>query len=281
MNEQQNYLNRIKPGLTLPWWCTTEMAALNDDFEQRVVSLPQHAHWRSTQIDGVDLRVLEYIPGNKPRLTGQIRLDERCSPALLGDNPDLEILVQRGELESSMGVYPAGLYLRLPLTGDQLLQSLTIRCSETEDTSGSDGSAPHAGQDTGRDKGQEKEQSALLYVAAGQILTSDTEQRRIDTNDASRWLPGPTEGTEVLPLHGHGTGNSMLIRWNAAVEIKPRLDPTGEEILVLSGSLQDALGHYPAGSWIRNPVCAWQNWGALPGTVVYYKNGHFSMPDSQ
>lgn len=268
MKELQNYLNRIKPGLSLPWWFTTEMAALNDDFEQRVVSLPQHALWRGTQIDGVDLRVLEYIPGSKPRLTAQVRLDTGCSPALLGDNPDLEILVQRGELESAMGVYPAGLYLRLPLTGDQHLQALTIRCNETENFA--DAALPEP----------ETLHSALLYVAAGQILTSDTEQRRIDTQDESRWLPGPTEGTEVLPLHGHGSGNSMLIRWNAAVEIKPRLDPSGEEILVLSGSLQDAVGHYPAGSWIRNPVAAWQNWGALPGTVVYYKNGHFSTPDT-
>lgn len=259
MNKQQNFHNRIKPGLELPWWFTREMAALNDDFEQRVVSLPEHACWRSTQIEGVDLRVLEYIPGSTPRMTGQIRLDEKCSPALLGENPDLEILVQRGELESAMGVYPAGLYLRLPLSDDHNLQTLTIRCADT-------------------DSGSDTESSALLYVAAGQILTSDTEQRRIDTNDASRWLPGPVDGTEVLPLHGHGTGNSMLIRWNAPVEFKPRLDPYGEEILVLNGTLHDDLGHYPAGSWIRNPVAAWQNWGAIPGTVVYYKNGHFAMP---
>ena len=266
MNQQQNFINRIKPGLELPWWFTNEMAPLNEDFEQRVVSLPEDANWRSTQIEGVDLRVLEYIPGTIPRMTGQVRLQEKHSPALLGDNPDLEILVQRGELESTMGVYPAGLYLRLPLTGDHHLQALTIRCNEANNDSSS--TFP----------GQNDDGSALLYVAAGQMLTSDTEQRRIDTNDASRWLPGPTEGTEVLPLHGHGTGNSMLIRWNTPVEIKPRLDPTGEEILVLSGTLQDALGHYPAGSWIRNPVEAWQNWGAVPGTVVYYKNGHFAPP---
>ncbi len=267
MNKQQKFINRLKPGLELPWWFTSEIAATNDDFEQRVVSLPDEARWHSTQIDGVQLRVLEYIPGTTPRMTGQVRLDPGHSPALLGDNPDLEILVQHGELESSMGVYPAGLYLRLPLTGDHHLQALTFRCSDVP------GNGPFEPPNDMSDN------CALLYVAAGQMLTSDTEQRRIDTNDDSRWLPGPTEGTDVLPLHGHGTGNSMLIRWNRRVEIKPRLDPTGEEILVLSGTLQDALGQYPAGSWIRNPVEAWQNWGAVPGTVVYYKNGHFASPD--
>ncbi len=269
MTQQQNYTNRIKPGLELPWWFTTEIPALNDDFEQRVVSLPEHTRWCSTQIAGVELRVLEYIPGSRPRLTGQIRLGADHSPAVIADNPDLEILVQRGELESSMGVYPAGLYLRLPLTVDHHLQELTIRCTEAPLVPAS--RMPHAPR---------PEEAALLYLAAGQMLTSDTEQRRISTNDPSRWLPGPADGTDVLPLHGHGTGNVMLIRWNIATRIKPRLDPMGEEVLVLKGTLYDDEGCYPAGSWIRNPVSSWQSWHADKGTLLYYKNGHFATPDA-
>ncbi|NND91598.1 MAG: hypothetical protein HKN42_12120 [Granulosicoccus sp.] len=267
MIKRKEYINDIKQGLELPWWFTHEIPALNDDFNQRVVSLPQHAVWRSTQIDGVDLRVLEYVPGITPRLSGQIRLDPACSPARLGDNPDLEILVQRGELESSMGVDPAGMYLRLPLSPDRHLQSLTFRCTVPP------------GNDSGETvrKSAEKE-TALLYLAAGQMLTSDTEQRRLDTRAEDRWLPGPATSTEVLPLHGHGTGNAMLIRWSEPVAFIPRLDPMGEEVLVLKGSLFDAHGHYPAGSWIRNPVAAWQSWGAVEGTVVYYKSGHFAAP---
>lgn len=266
MTQLQDYLNRIKPGLELPWWFTREIAALNDDFEQRVVSLPQHARWRSTQIEGVELRVLEYLPGSRARLTGQVRLNARHSPALLGENPDLEVLVQRGELESSMGVYPAGLYLRLPLSDDHHLQELTIRCTEPAHMDNAAASSARA----------ESDEDALLYIAAGQMLTSDTEQRRIPTTDPSRWLPGPSEGTRVLPLHGHGTGNVMLIQWDDATQIKPRLDPMGEEVLVLKGNLYDDAGHYPAGSWIRNPVATWQSWHADKGTLLYYKNGHFA-----
>lgn len=267
MTQQQNYTNRIKPGLELPWWFTTEIPAVNDDFEQRVVCLPQHTRWHSTQIPGVELRLLEFIPGSRPRLTGQIRLSADHSPAVIADNPDLEILVQRGELESSMGVYPAGLYLRLPLSQDHHLQELTIRCTESPTLH--NGRVPTVSG---------PEEAALLYLAAGQILTSDTEQRRISTNDPSRWLPGPADGTDVLPLHGHGTGNVMLIRWNTTTQIKPRLDPMGEEVLVLRGTLYDENGRYPAGSWIRNPVSSWQSWHADKGTVLYYKNGHFAAP---
>lgn len=261
MTTAREYGQAVKTGLVLPWWLTHAMPSVNDNFEERVISLPHHSQWRATQLPGIDLRVLEYIPGDYPRLTAQLRLEPRFSPALLGDNPDLEILMQRGELESLAGVYPAGLYLRLPVTGDEPLQSLTLKCTRNSLAFGHQNS--------------QSELPALLYLAAGQMLISDTEQRRINTQEESRWLPGPTEGTEVLPLHGHGTGNVMLIRWTKADTFKPGLDPMGEEVLVLNGMLHDQEGHYPAGSWIRNPVRAWQSWGANAGTVVYYKNGHF------
>jgi hypothetical protein len=261
MTQERKYSQSVKAGLKLPWWLTHAMAPVNENFEERVVSLPQHTQWRATQLPGMDLRVLEYIPGDNPRLTAQLRLEPAFSPARLGDNPDLEILMQRGELESSAGVYPAGLYLRLPVTGDEQLQSLTLKC--TRYFNALDLSAGEA------------EQPALLYLAAGQMLISDSEHRRLNTREDSRWLPGPAKGTEVLPLHGHGTANVMLIRWTETATFKPGLDPMGEEVLVLNGMLQDADGKYPAGSWIRNPVRAWQSWSANAGTVVYYKNGHF------
>jgi hypothetical protein len=261
MTPATKYSQSVKSGLELPWWLTHAMAPVNENFEDRVVDLPQHSQWRATQLPGMGLRVLEYIPGVNPRLTAQLRLEPALSPAHLGDNPDLEILMQRGELESLAGVYPAGLYLRLPVTGDEQLQSLTLKCSKDLNTSGSNPI--------------ETEQPALLYLAAGQMLISDSEQRRINTREESRWLPGPAKCTEVLPLHGHGTGNVMLIRWTQTATFKPGLDPMGEEVLVLTGVLHDADGQYPAGSWIRNPVKAWQTWTASAGTVVYYKNGHF------
>ena len=238
----------------LPWWFSNQTEAVNPDFGKRAVRIATHALWRPTRIAGVELRILEYIPGNTIRLTGQLRLDPTASPANLGENSNVEIMMQRGELETPMGMYPAGLYLRLPASGKEAQQQLILRSGQND------------AQPT----------PALLYFASGQMMSSDSEQRRINTRDDSRWLPGPVEGTEVLPLHGHGRGNVMLIRWNTTIAFKPRLDPSGEELLVLKGSIHDRHGHYPAGSWIRNPIAAWQSWGAKSGTVVYYKNGHFA-----
>lgn len=121
---------------------------------------------------------------------------------------------------------------------------------------------------------------ALLYLAIGQMQDSDTQWRRIDTENAENWFPGPVDGTDVLPLHGHGSGNVMLVRWNKTAAFKTRIDPRGEELLVVKGAVYDSKGLYPAGSWIRNPIVAWQAWGAKSGTVIYYKNGHFNHSES-
>ena len=106
-------------------------------------------------------------------------------------------------------------------------------------------------------------------------MQSDTQWREIDTDNEENWFPGPVDGTDVMPLHGHGSGNVMLVRWNKTAAYKTRIDPRGEELLVLTGAVYDAQGFYPEGSWLRNPIETWQAWGAKAGTVAYYKNGHF------
>jgi len=238
------------PGL--PPWVDPTHPPLHGDFSVRIVLAAADAVWQPSSLPGIEVRLLELLPGDLPRASAQLRLAAGVEHGSLGAGADVELLVQAGEVDAIDSAWPAGVYARLPVGGEETFGSLTL----------------HADRDA----------SALLYVAAGHIAPGDTEQRRIDTSDASRWLPGPVEGTEVLPLHGHGSGNVMLIRWLGAVAFRPRLDPLGEEVLVLEGCLHDADGSYPAGSWIRNPVPAWQSWSADPGTLIYYKNGHFATP---
>jgi len=213
-------------------WLPDNQLPINADFSERVVMLPGATHWQPTGFDGLDIRILEFVPGHDYRL---------------------------GELSDQNNVFPAGLYLRNPASDAHTSPAEQLHFGTSE----------HENQDINH---------GLLFLSLGQFATSDGETRRINTLDESKWLPGPEEGTEVMPLHMHGTSNSMMVRWTGAASFVPRLDPLGEEVLVLSGKLRDETGQYDAGSWIRNPVEAWQSWSADAGTVIYYKNGHFPDP---
>jgi len=168
----------------------------------------------------------------------------------IGPLPGAELFVQRGTLTLDGDVLHAGTWLRQPLHGP-------VACA-------------HAGLSA----------DALVLVSIGQIAPDDAEQRRHDTADSEAWMAGPNEGIEVLPLHGQGNANVMLMRWSGTVAFRPTLDPVGDEVFVLSGELHDSHGSFGAGSWIRNPVPAWQSWAGTPGTLVCYKSGHFTaVPD--
>ena len=242
----------------LPAWLVSQLRPARTDFSRRFVCLAKDAKWLDTALPGVQIRIMEYIPNTRPRLAAQLRFQHGHSPMTLGYHPDLEVLLQHGQLSSAKSVYKASEYFRLPTPNEQADDQLVVQ----------------------RAASMRPDESALLYLAAGQMQQSDTESRQIDTTDEGFWFAGPIEGTDVLPLHGHGSGNVMLVRWNKTAAFRTRIDPRGEELLVLDGAVYDAQGHYPAGSWIRNPLEAWQYWGAKAGTMMYYKNGHFADADT-
>lgn len=247
---------------TLPAWFDSSYAApLNDDMSERVVIPAAAAEWVPTTRPGISMQLLEFVAGPTPRVSAWLELNADYAAVSLGACTNQELLVIHGCLRAGSEQWRAGYYARLPSVGEERAEHLSFeRCVDANDA---------------------RPSRALAYVATGHIPASDTERRVIDTGDESRWLPGPVEGTEVLPLHGHGSGNVMLIRWLEAVAFQPRLDPLGEEVMVIEGCLHDADGTYPAGSWIRNPIPAWQAWAGDVGTIVYYKSGHFAIAPAE
>lgn len=152
-----------------------------------------------------------------------------------------EIFILSGNCRSHDTQFSQGQYLRLPAS--VTLQSTTDDC--------------------------------LLFVKYHQFLNEDSGERIIDTHDSEKWLPGPAPGIKIRPLHVFDTESIMLLRWEHADEFRPNLDPQGEEILVISGLLQNQDRLYKPYSWIRNPVEDWRSWHGSSGTLMYYKCGHF------
>ena len=48
----------------------------------------------------------------------------------------------------------------------------------------------------------------------------------------------------------------------------------GEEIFVIEGSFLDEHGHYPAGTWIRNPHGSSHTPRSDEGCLLWIKSGH-------
>jgi len=183
------------------WPVIKGLSAINDNYSQRIVDLPDQARWYSTHLPNVEIRILEHSPDDKLRLTAQIRLNNKESSYSLFEKSDIEILLQLGELKSQTEVFPSGMYLRLPNNSSTSLLPFQVRCEPQNILCSETAGNKHA-------------EPSLLYLAVGQMLGSDTEQRRLNTCKESRWLPGPTDGTEVLPLHGHGSrGYASRFTW--------------------------------------------------------------------
>lgn len=88
------------------------------------------------------------------------------------------------------------------------------------------------------------------------MLNMDFSQRVVVHTREQEWQPSPAVGVERKPLareeaeRGHATS---LIRYKPGSSFKRHEHPLGEEILVLEGVFSDETGHYPAGTYIRNP----------------------------
>ncbi len=96
-----------------------------------------------------------------------------------------------------------------------------------------------------------------------------------DTN-ALAWEP-EAPGVEIKPLYSQpGFSDSMrLERWAAGADPGPACYAEGVEFFVLEGTLEDELGAYPKGTWLRLPVGASHRARSRTGCRLYAKRGGF------
>jgi anti-sigma factor ChrR (cupin superfamily) len=95
---------------------------------------------------------------------------------------------------------------------------------------------------------------------------------RIDTNSTA-WLPGEND-VRVMPLYYYETEMVALYKWPAGARYDQHQHFGGEEVFVLSGTLFDEYGEYPAGTWIRYPHNSEHYPYVEAETVIWIKTGH-------
>ncbi|WBU39578.1 MULTISPECIES: cupin domain-containing protein [Marinobacter] len=88
------------------------------------------------------------------------------------------------------------------------------------------------------------------------MLNMDFSQRVVIHTAEQPWVASPAAGVERKPLareeaeRGHATS---VVRYLPGSAFARHEHPRGEEILVLEGVFSDETGHYPAGTYLRNP----------------------------
>ena len=140
------------------------------------------------------------------------------------DHPEgEEILVLDGVFSDEHGDWPAGTYLlnpegfrHAPFSRDGCLLFVKLR--------------QYGGEDR-------------VHFA---VQTRDLDWKRLDDRNDSG-------GVSVKELYA-GSGETMrLERWQTGASAGSVAYPGGVEILVLEGALQDEVGRYPQGTWLRLP----------------------------
>jgi hypothetical protein len=72
---------------------------------------------------------------------------------------------------------------------------------------------------------------------------------------------------------------TSLVRYDRGMHFAEHAHPLGEEFLVLTGTFSDALGDYPAGTYVRNPPDSRHAPWSDPGCLLFVKLRQFQATD--
>lgn len=212
---------------------------LNMQFDQPVTVFSADMEWEQSPMQGVWRKPLARAAAEHGHTTSVVRYDANSSFREHAHPKGEEILVLDGVFSDEHGDYPAGTYIRNP---------------------------------PGSKHSPFSEQGCDLLVLLDQFDQQDDISLRIDTR-SSDWLPGE-HGVSVMPLYYYETEMVALYKWPAGTRCDMHQHFGGEEIFVLSGTLCDEYGEYPAGTWLRNPHNSEHSPYVEQDTIIWIKTGH-------
>ncbi len=212
---------------------------LNMELDKAVVIDTNEMDWEASPSAGVWRKPLAREAAEHGHTTSVVRYDAGSAFSAHAHPLGEEIFVLDGVFSDEHGDYPAGTYLRNP---------------------------------PGSRHSPRSEAGCVLLVKLDQFDPADLATVRLDTNRGD-WLPG--EGRlEMMLLHDFAYESVVLLRWPANSRLDPHVHFGGEEIFVLSGTLYDEYGRYPAGTWLRNPHNSEHCPYVEEETVIWIKTGH-------
>ena len=106
------------------------------------------------------------------------------------------------------------------------------------------------------------------------LINADFSQPAIVTPSDYQWVESPQQGVQRVMLDRVGAEQARatsVVRYAPDSFFPRHQHPGGEEILVLSGTFSDELGHYPAGWYLRNPPGSNHQPFSVEGAVIFVK----------
>ncbi len=215
---------------------------IHADFSQKVVILPGDADWVASPLPGVERQMLDRIGGEVARATSIVRYAAGSAFDPHSHGGGEEYLVLDGVFSDERGDYSAGTYVRNP-PGSRHQPFSTNGCT--------------------------------ILVKLHQFQPDDSAQKTIDTRAGDyRYYGG--EGVSVMDLHQAPHESVKMIRWDKGSSYPRHAHAGGSENYIISGTLSDEDGDYPAGTWIRHPDGSAHAPYSTDGAVVWSKTGHLS-----
>ena len=115
------------------------------------------------------------------------------------------------------------------------------------------------------------------------MLLNDDFSRRAALHGARLdWVASPTAGVDrrmLFRIGGEKGRATSIVRYAPDTYFPRHGHPGGEEIFVLDGVFEDDSGHYPAGSYMRNPPGSGHTPGSTAGCVLFVKLWQFRKDD--
>lgn len=112
-----------------------------------------------------------------------------------------------------------------------------------------------------------------IWVKLHQMDAADDRRVVVDTTRGA-WQPAYSDGLWIMDLHRFGDTRVALLRFDPGVTLDSHEHRWGEEFFVLDGGLEDELGTYAVGSWVRQPAGSRHRPHSPRGCVVLSKSGH-------
>jgi anti-sigma factor ChrR (cupin superfamily) len=114
-----------------------------------------------------------------------------------------------------------------------------------------------------------------------QIHSDIAARVSLDTT-ALAWVPSPEPGVERRMLERDGgevARATSIVRYAPGSRFARHTHDHGEEFLVLEGVFEDEHGHYPAGTYVRNPPGSAHSPASAAGCTIFVKLRQFAPDD--